>query len=232
MSNSLEQEYKKLSIKFLDLSLREQILILFCGLAVVILIMYTFLLEPMFNHSEKLQQNSKSDATEITILTGQVAELTEKLQDDANGPVRERIALLKRQIQNVSNQIKAQTDSLVPANKMADMLESVLAGSKGLKLIELQSIAPLPILLNQPEEGEEVEEVEEGEEPIAGLYRHGVTLVFEGNYFDIQRYLEKLESLPWQFYWKKFDYLVGDYPTASVELEIYTLSTNKAFIGV
>lgn len=226
MSNSLEQEYKKLSIKFLDLSLREQVLILFCGLAVVILMMYTFLLEPMFKHSEKLQQNSISDATEITLLIGQVAELTEKLQDDANGPVRERIALLERQIQNVSNQIKAQTDSLVPANKMADMLESVLAGSKGLKLIELQSIAPLPILLNQTEESEE------GEEPIAGLYRHGVTLVFEGNYFDIQRYLEKLESLPWQFYWKKFDYLVGDYPTASVELEIYTLSTNKAFIGV
>jgi MSHA biogenesis protein MshJ len=226
MSNSLEQEYKKLSIKFLALSLREQVLILFCGLAVVMLMMYTFLLEPMFNHSEKLQQNSMSDTTEITILIGQVAELTEKLQDDVNGPVRERIALLERQIQNISNQVKAQTDSLVPANKMADMLEGVLAGSKGLKLIELQSIAPLPILLNQPEE------VEEGEEPVAGLYRHGVTLVFEGNYFDIQRYLEKLESLPWQFYWKKFDYRVGDYPTASVELEIYTLSTNKAFIGV
>jgi MSHA biogenesis protein MshJ len=226
MSNSLEQEYKKLSIKFLDLSLREQILILFCGLTVVILLMYTFLLEPMFNHLEKLQQNSMSDTTEITILKGQVAGLTEKLQDDANSPVRERIALLERQIENISNQVKAQTDRLVPANKMADMLESVLAGSKGLKLIELQSIAPLSILLNQPEEGEE------GEEPIAAMYRHGVTLVFEGNYFDIQRYLEKLESMPWQFYWKKFDYLVGDYPTAIVELEIYTLSTNKAFIGV
>jgi MSHA biogenesis protein MshJ len=226
MNNPLEQEYKKLSIKFLDLSLREQVLILFCGLAILILMMYTFLLEPIFNQSEKLQQNKMSDATEITILTGQVAELTEKLKDDANSSVRERIALLKRQIQNVNNQVKAQTNSLVPANKMADMLESVLAGSKGLKLIELQSIAPIPILLNQPEESEE------GEELIAGLYRHGVTLVFEGNYFDIQRYLEKLESLPWQFYWKKFDYLVGDYPTASVELEIYTLSTNKAFIGV
>jgi MSHA biogenesis protein MshJ len=103
------------------------------------------------------------------------------------------------------------------------MLESVLAGSKGLKLIELQSIAPTPILLERPEQGEE---------PKAGLYRHGVTLIFEGSYFDIQQYLEKLEALPWKFYWKKFDYLVGDYPTASVELEIYTLSTNKAFIGV
>jgi MSHA biogenesis protein MshJ len=103
------------------------------------------------------------------------------------------------------------------------MLENVLVGSKGLKLIELQSITPISISLGQSQEGEE---------PIAGLYRHGVTLVFEGSYFDIQRYLEKLESLPWQFYWKKFDYLVGEYPTASVELEIYTLSTNKAFIGV
>ncbi len=92
-----------------------------------------------------------------------------------------------------------------------------------LKLNELRSIPPVPLLLQQ---------TEKSDEPKAGLYRHGVTLIFEGKYFDIQQYLENLESLPWQFYWKKFDYIVGDYPTASVELEIYTLSTNKAFIGV
>jgi MSHA biogenesis protein MshJ len=223
MSNSLEQEYKKLSIKFLKSSLREQVLILLCGLAVVILIMYTFLLEPILEYSGKLQQNSISTEKEVSILVGQVTELTNKLKTNPNDPVLKRIALLKRQIQNITNQLKTQTDNLVPANEMAGMLENVLAGSKGLKLIELQSIAPISISLGQPEESEE---------PIEGLYRHGVTLVFEGSYFDIQRYLEKLESLPWQFYWKKFDYLVGEYPTASVKLEIYTLSTNKAFIGV
>jgi MSHA biogenesis protein MshJ len=130
---------------------------------------------------------------------------------------------LKNQIQNITNQLKAQTNNLVPANEMAGMLENVLANTEGLKLIELESLTPIPISLGQPEEGEE---------SIAGLYRHGVTLVFEGSYFDIQRYLEKLESLPWQFYWVRFDYQVGEYPTASVKLEIYTLSTNKAFIGV
>jgi MSHA biogenesis protein MshJ len=223
MNNSFEQEYKKLSSKFLEVSLREQVLILFCGLVVVILMMYSLLLEPIFESSEKLQQNSKSADKEIRFLIAQVAELSDNIKTDPNGPVLERIALLKRQILNITNQLKTQTDNLVPANKMAGMLESVLAGSKGLTLIELQSIAPIPISLGLPEEGEE---------PDAGLYRHGVTLVFQGNYFDIQRYLEKLESLPWQFYWERFDYLVGDYPTASVELEIYTLSTNKAFIGV
>jgi MSHA biogenesis protein MshJ len=223
MNNSFGPEYKKLSIKFLAVSLREQVLILFCGLVVVILMMYSLLLDPIFESSEKLQQNSKSADKEVRFLIAQVAELSNKLKTDPNDPVLERIALLKRQIQKITNQLKTQTDNLVPATKMAGMLESVLADSKGVTLIELQSIAPIPISLGPPEEGEQ---------PIAGLYRHGVTLVFEGNYFDIQQYLEKLESLPWQFYWKKFDYLVGDYPVARVELEIYTLSTNKAFIGV
>jgi MSHA biogenesis protein MshJ len=223
MTNSLEQEYKKLSIKFLKVSLREQLLILFCGLAVVIFLMYTFLLGPVLDSSEKLQQNSVSAQKELTTLVRQVSNLYDKIKTDPNEPVRERIEILKGQIQNITEQFEAQTSNLVPANKMASILESVLAGSKGLKLIELQSIAPTPILLEQPKEGEE---------PKASIYRHGVKLVFEGNYFDIQRYLEKIELLPWQFYWQKFDYLVGDYPTASVELEIYTLSTNKAFIGV
>lgn len=223
MSNSLEQEYKKLSIKFLKVSLREQVLILFCGLVVLVLMMYTFLLEPLIDQSTKLQRNNTGAKKEITRLVGQVTQLTDQLKADPNAPVRERISVLTNQIERITQQLETQTNNLVPANKMAGMLESVLTGSKGLKLIKLQSIAPIPILLEKPKEGEE---------PKAGLYRHGVTLVFEGTYFDIQQYLEKLESLPWQFYWKKFDYLVGDYPKASVELEIYTLSTNKAFIGV
>jgi len=217
------QEYNKLSTKFLMGSFREQLLILLCGLIVVLMVMYNFLLEPLLNNSEKLQQNTINASKEMTTLEGKVAKLTDKLKTDPNQPIRDRIILLEDQIQSITKRLETQTNNLVPANKMAGMLESVLAGSKGLKLIELQSIAPIPVLLAQSEKGEE---------PKASLYRHGVKLVFEGNYFDIQRYLEELESLPWQFYWKKFDYLVGDYPTASVELEIYTLSTNKAFIGV
>ena len=223
MSSSLQHEYKELSSKFLNVSVREQFLILICGLVVVVFVMYTFLLGPLLDNSEKLQQNSINAENEIITLVGQVTKLYDKLKTDPNDPVLERIAVLKSQIQKITNQLEAQTDHLVPANKMANLLESVLASSKGLKLIELQSMAPVPIFLGQPEEGQKTK---------AGLYRQGVTLVFEGNYFDIQQYLETLESLPWQFYWKKFDYLVGDYPTASVELEIYTLSANKAFIGV
>jgi MSHA biogenesis protein MshJ len=223
MTDSLAYQYRKLSIKFIKVSLREQVLILLCGLAVLILIIFTFFLEPLLDDSKKLKQNIVSAEKEMTSLARQVVDLTNKLKTDPNVPILKRISMLESRIQSIDRQLGEQTNSLVPANKMAGMLESVLAGSKRLKLIELRSIAPTPLLLEQRQTIDE---------PVAGLYRHGVSLIFEGSYFDIQQYLERLEALPWQFYWKKFDYLVGDYPTASVELEIYTLSTNKAFIGV
>lgn len=222
MSNqhALEKEYGKLSAKFHQRSLREKLLILICGLVVLILLMYTLLFEPLIDSSHKLKQNTQNNQKELNTMQSQMALLTDKLQNDPNAAITKRIEVLNDEIHNITIQLETQTDNLIPANKMAAMLENVLAGSKGLRLIELQSIDPVPIIL-EPEEKSGAE-----------LYRHGVTMLFEGKYFDIQQYLEELESLPWKFYWKKFDYVVGDYPSASVELEIYTLSSNKAFIGV
>ena len=220
MNSSLKPHFIKLSDKFQQISLREQLLVLGCGFVVVIMLAYNLLFSPLLSDSKYSQKNSASMSRELANLTEQADQLLIKLQEDPDATVRQRIVELERQIRSLDKQLVAQTKNLVPANKMAGMLESVLSDSKGLKLVELQSIAPMPILID-PENKQQ-----------AGLYRHGVTLVFEGSYFDIQRYLEKLESLPWQFYWKKFDYLVAEHPMAKVELEIYTLSTNKAFIGI
>jgi MSHA biogenesis protein MshJ len=222
MNNDAGQTYKQLSIKFLNVSLREQMLILFCGLIIVILMINTVALEPIFDSSEKLQKKSSSADKEVRLLKQQVAALTDKLKADPNNTLLEKLVLLKRQNQKISGQLKTETENLVPANKMASMLESVLAMSKGLTLIELRSIAPIPVSSGVSEADKKA---------VTALYRHGVTFVFEGNYKDIQRYLETLEALPWQFYWQKFDYSVVEHPIARVELEIYTLSTNKAFIG-
>ena len=220
MSKSLRSEYIKLSEKFLHISVREQVLVLLCGLVAVVLLFYTFLIGPLLENTEKLDKSVNNISNEIISLSDQVVELSIKLQEDPDAPVNARIQALQQQILDINRQLAEQTKNLVPANKMASLLENVLSDNKGLKLIELQSIAPIPILMGEKDKQQ------------AGLYRHGVALEFEGSYFDIQQYLAKLESLPWQFYWKKFDYLVSEYPKATVKLEIYTLSTNKAFIGI
>ncbi len=57
-------------------------------------------------------------------------------------------------------------------------------------------------------------------------------LEFEGNYFEVLDYLADLESSDWDLGWRMLDYAVIDYPTASVVIEIETLSRDRSWIGV
>lgn len=219
MSKAFAEEYRELSVKFLKTSLREQFLILLCGVVVIVLCTYSLMLEPQLNSIEEMNKNKVNANKTLAKQDKQIDTLTKKLRFDPNTAVAERIDALRGQIQTLTNQLQSQTNKLVPANQMADMLERVLTKSRGLTLIALDSIAPESLLPVEQKASE-------------GLYRHGMSLIFEGSYFDIQLYLERLESLEWQFYWKKFDYIVGEYPLARVELEIYTLSTSEAFMGI
>ncbi len=122
MTNYLSQEYKRLSVKFIKISLREQVLILFCGMAVVILMMYTFLLEPLLDNSERLKQNDMSATKEITSLKDQVTKLSDRLSIEPNEPMLGRIGALQRQIENIDTRLKTHTSYLVPANKNSSTL--------------------------------------------------------------------------------------------------------------
>lgn len=225
MSNVLHSEFAKLNSKFDAMTLREQIMILICGFLLLATVMHVLLLEPRMLENKTLDKAIQRSQKELHTSLIQTQELSQALQLDPNLAVKTRIADLSLQIQQLDQQLAQFTANLVPANQMPRMLENVLARSTGLKVVSLQSIAPTSVL--QGDAGKTVKQDAE-----TGLYRHGVKLTVEGEYFDIQRYLAKLEALEWQFYWKKFDYKVRQYPLALVELEIYTLSTNKAFIGV
>lgn len=224
MNDTLQQaKNSSLGTRFLDLSLREQVLILLSGVVVIGLLAYTFLLEPILGKTARIEKQINAAQLQTAGLGEQIAEVKNKTSIDPNAPVRERIASLNEQLAKLDVQLRQQTSQLVPANQMANMLEGVLVKSNGIKLLELNSIRPTPIYLSKQVK-------DQPREP--DLYRHGVSLILEGGYFDIHGYLQTLESLEWQFFWNKFDYQVDAYPKSVVELEIYTLSTSQAFIGV
>ncbi|MDU0353129.1 type II secretion system protein GspM [Paraglaciecola aquimarina] len=224
MNESKDSEFEKLSIKFLNLSVREQVMILVAGVVLILLLMYTLLLEPTFDETKKLKTNIASVKSELTTIDSQSAALMAQLQIDPNVSIRKRIAQINEQIASLDETLHSKISNLVPANQMGQVLESVLASSKGIKLVSLESITPTPLYLKSAAEDEQQVEPD--------LFRHGVNITLEGKYFEIQAYLEKLESLKWKFYWQKFDYKVEQYPIGQLELEIYTVSTSRAFIGV
>lgn len=102
---------------------------------------------------------------------------------------------------------------------MARLLEGVLAGTKGLKLVSLESMAAEPIAGGADNQTQ------------TGYYLHPVKIELTGSYFSILSYLNTLESLPVKYYWRSFNYTVEEYPTARLILEVYTLGTRQEFIG-
>ena len=64
------------------------------------------------------------------------------------------------------------------------------------------------------------------------MYRHSVRVQLEADYFDVMSFLKALEDLKWRFYWEGMDYRVTQYPWATVDIELYTLSTQEGMIGV
>lgn len=221
MSSDFSNRVAQVHRQFIHLSRRERILISVAGLVAILLIGYLWFIEPIYLQTDNARKESRRLSMQVTSIEQQIAVLQKDLEQDPDKSLKDRIALNQRDLEKLDSQLLQQTQDLVPANKMAGMLETMLSKSSKLRLLEMRSIPPVQML-----------DIEDSDSVQTNLYQHGVQLVLEGQYFDIQQYLESVEAMPWHFYWKKYSYRVTEYPLAEVEIELYTLSTSPAFIGV
>jgi MSHA biogenesis protein MshJ len=104
---------------------------------------------------------------------------------------------------------------------MPSLLTALLERVQGIQLTGFKSVAPTPLLV-----------VGKADEQQMNLYSHGIVLEFEGDYFAVLKFVQAVENMPDKLYWKRLDYRVSEYPKASVQLELYTLSINEDFISV
>ena len=226
----MKERYDKLFAQFLAITQREQLLILLSGVVVIGMVGYLLFIEPMNEAVTRDEQNIASVRNQVRSVEAQIEVSEYAFNNDPNEQLVASLDKLKQRSLDLDTNLQQETVNLVPPKQMPLLLEKVLAESQGVTLISMQSIPPTPVLNIGAKDSDT--EIIANELVDINLYRHGVLLSLKGSYFDIQRYLTRIENLRWQFYWKRFNYVVTGYPDASVEVELYTLSTSKAFIGV
>lgn len=207
--------------KFAQLSMREKVLSLLSGLVAVLFGGFVWLVEPVQLEIEKLTQDVNRQKSQLGKLDRQIDAVELELEEDPDEPLLKNRERFRQQIIDIDEKLREQTVDLIPANKMPEVLEKILEQSRKLKVIRMDSIPPVQMMDINSDSGARV-----------NLFQHGVLLVLEGEYGHIWEYLNEIETLEWRFYWKRFDYVVGEHPTATAEIELYTLSTSRAFIGV
>jgi MSHA biogenesis protein MshJ len=183
---------------------------------------------------EPLQLKQADAARRIAVTRAQVleeesqqAQIRATYNTDPDSFARERQQELLASVAEADLELDRLYGQLIDPREMSLMLTRILQRETTLELISLNN-TPSELLLSSAIS----EEVEAGLQSSVELYRHGLQMVFEGTYLDTIRYLQSLEALENNFFWETLEYSVQAYPKARITLDIYTLSTQRGWIGV
>ncbi len=233
----MQQKWRRYSDKFIELSAREQGLIILTGLVLIFMAMFSGFIEDDFAHLKKqaLEVRTLTEANKSTQQT--ITLLEQHLLKDPNVTLQQQIDQQEERLAEVDQDLLTLTSDLIDPIQMRYALLELLKLQAGVKLITFEVLPAEPLLIKQaPEEKEKGIlarlTTEKKKELALGLYRHRIKLTLHGKYFQLRDYLSSLEGLSWTFFWQQFQYKALVYPQSELEIEIYSLSTKQEFIGV
>ena len=226
--------WQNYSEKFLQITPREQMLILLTGLVLIVFGLFNFMVDTQIaqlRSAKKENQNLQSaNQQAITLITA----LEQAVQKDPNKSTNSKIEQYEKKLASVDKQLLTLTSDLIDPIQMRHALIDILQLERGVKLVSFELVGAQPVVMAQPpvseESSEQLEQLPSVES--LALYRHGIRLKLTGSYFKLRDYLNRLEQLPWKFFWQEFNYQIKEYPTSELDIEIYSLSTMQEFIGV
>ena len=233
------------SEKFNDTTPREQYLIIASGLVAVIFVLYSlFLDEPIQNIGSYKEQIIKAQQ-DIESKKDSIQVLKQALDEDPNVALKRELSQYQAKLGDVDKNLLELTSDLIDPIQMRFALIKLLKLQKGVKLLSFEVLPASPVTEDKVLAENETEQTIEknntstvktsdvqSQPAQLRLYRHGIKIKLQGQYFELKDYLTQLESLSWKFFWQEFDYQLKAYPVSELEIEIYSLSTSQEFIGV
>lgn len=206
--------------KFEALAMREKKLIFIATPCLILFVMTLLFIEPAYKETQAAQSRMIAQQSQLDALKQTSDELMLQIRQDPDVYVKQQIDALQRQLNIITQSFDSELGQLVSPKAMPVLLENLFNKADGLTLLEMQSLAPMPVFKSE----------RSGKE--APLYRQGIRIRFQGDFFATQAFFADAETLRWKLYWKFLSYDVDTHPMAIIELEVFTLSTSEAFIGV
>jgi MSHA biogenesis protein MshJ len=226
----MKQRWERIAEKIDALSLRERGLVFFSLALVVLALLYSALIRPVIEQQRIVARSLSQQESQIRVSNQQLGTMITARRDDPDTVNRRRLDELKRRIAEAQRQLALRQSTLIAADRMAGLLEDLVARNRNLELVDLKSLPPTRVGAG-PAAAKQAEPAPEraGE---GAIFRHGVEITVQGGYFDLLDYVRQLERLPTQLLWGKVDLSVGQYPKVTMKLTLYTLSLDRAWLVV
>jgi MSHA biogenesis protein MshJ len=202
------------------LSLREQLLLGATVIAFLVSMLQILLIDPLLANRDSQTSRLKNINTSIERQARQL---------EVESPIKTRHALMAAEVDALTQQlaiesenIKSYTSTLVPARQMPALLQSLLE-QDAVRLVSLTNLPPVAMIESESQlaTGAELQ-----------LFRHGIQLQLRGSFHTLRRYLIAIEQQPWKLLWQSVRLETDKKGESVMELQLQTLSTDSAWLGV
>ena len=210
MNKTVLAQWNKAKLSFESRAPRERALALVVAAALAIVAGDTFFLHPAQARIRGLQLREESLAKPAG------ADAIAR----ANAAVDQRRKQLNAQLLQVDSAMSAMRKEMVAPGDMKRMLDELIAGLPGLRLVHLRNLPP--VVLQNPTGAAESSE--------GRIYRHGFEVTLQGSYADLVQYLSRLEASPRHILWKRVELDASGYPAVKLVLTLYTLSQDATWL--
>jgi len=224
--NQLRLRWQEWLQKFDDRKKSEKWIIAVLIVAALVWLYTELQLAPLNAERAMLAQQISSAQARLQAMQTREQVAMQMAEEDPDRAANERLARLIQQQQQAQSEIEGLAGNLVTPYAMTQMLTTVLDRQPGLELIRVENKVPQPMRTASQVSGED------GEAPMAQVYKHGLIIEMQGDYFSLLNYLAYLENLSERFFWDQVHYLQSSWPDATITLELHTLSTEEGFVGV
>jgi len=225
------------SEKFNNITPREQYLIIATGLVAICFILYSLFLDAPMQRIEQLSQQISQTQQSNLNNKNSMQVLEQALLEDPNIALQNELSQYQAKLGEIDQQLLHLTSDLIDPIQMRFALIKLLKLQKGVKLLSFEVLPARPVTKNNAETSDgqndkAIQSTSTAQNKQLRLYRHGIKIKLQGQYFQLKGYLAQLEGLSWKFFWQEFNYQLKAYPVSELEVEIYSLSTAQEFIGV
>lgn len=233
----MKQAWQRYRAWFAARNRREQVIVFVAVLAGILMIGYTYGVEPALLGAAR-DARATGELAATSAANRQAAAALRAQGRDPDAAVRAELEQLRAQLAAQAERFQAVERSLVPPEKMGGLLESLLARSRGLQLVSLQTLPPTPVLEQKTAATAAPGAAAKPASPPppaaaageGGLYKHGVELKVSGTYAELVAYLAELESAPQRLIWGRLDLVAEQYPRSQMTLTVYTLSLESSWL--
>lgn len=235
------EQCQLLADRFDGLVVRERLLLFGSCVAGIYLLFDTLLIMPASKEATRLSEEIAAIDSKIERISSEKQVFERVAQRDPDAALKREQLKLQGKLLQLENDLEALSLRLVASENLPDILKAISEYAKSVKIQSLKTHPPEMIDIG----GRKVEiasmakaaqsyvksDTKAVAPPSERVYRHAISLRIEGRYFEVVDYLKELEGLKWRFYWEGLDYKVAQFPMATVDIELYTLSTDEGMLG-